>query len=225
MREARYGLSDLSDQTDRFRNNIWSKKHLTWNFHLADKETMKVTKAAFDLWTANLSLSFKGVSLNPDILISFREDLHTNIDKKNGEMCPSPLDGPSGVLAHASYPTGDKDYVTEVHVDRTESWHIYISKNPPRTYSLLYVITHEVGHTLGLHHSKYNGSIMFAKAPSEINFPIILSLDDILHIRYLCSTNYHSSTTTIPPITTTAVVTTTHQKTSITISALYETLM
>ncbi|XP_014486340.1 PREDICTED: matrilysin-like [Dinoponera quadriceps] len=211
MRESRCGLPDLLDQTDRSRNNIWPKKHLTWNFHLADNETMKVTQAAFDLWVANSSLYFKRVSLNPDILLSYREGLHTNIDKKITDMCPSPLDGPGDVVAHTSFPNGVEDYVTEVHVDRAELWHIHISRNPPRTHSLLYVIAHEIGHTLGLHHSEHQDSIMFATTPSEIKFPIRLSLDDILHIRYLYGSNYHGSITTTPP-TTTAVVTTTTTK-------------
>ncbi|XP_014473449.1 PREDICTED: matrilysin-like [Dinoponera quadriceps] len=152
---------------------------------------MKVTQAAFDLWAANPSLSFKRISLNPDILLSYREGLHMNIDKKITDMCPSPLDGPGGVLAHASFLNGDEDYVTEVHVDRAESWHVQISRNPPRTHSLLYVIAHEIGHTLGLHHSKHQDSIMFVIAPGEIKFPIRLSLNDILHIRYLYGANYH----------------------------------
>ncbi|XP_014470681.1 PREDICTED: uncharacterized protein LOC106742341, partial [Dinoponera quadriceps] len=63
-------------------------------------------------------------------------------------MCPNPLDGPGGVLAHTSFPNGDDDYVTEVNVDRAESWHVHISKNSLRTHSLLYVIAHEIGHTL-----------------------------------------------------------------------------
>ncbi|XP_014482175.1 PREDICTED: collagenase 3-like [Dinoponera quadriceps] len=211
MREPRCGLLDLSDQTDRSRNNIWPKKHLTWDFHFADEETMKVMQAAFDLWAPNSSLSFKRISLNPDILLSYREGFHINIDKKITDMCPSPLDEPGGVLAHASFPNGDEDYVKEVHVDRAELWHVHISRNPPRTHSLLYVITHEIGHTLGLHHSEHQDSIMFVMAPGEIKFPIRLSLDDILHIQYPYGANYHDSTITTPP-TTTAVVTTTTTK-------------
>ncbi|XP_014487485.1 PREDICTED: interstitial collagenase-like [Dinoponera quadriceps] len=165
MREPRCGLPDLSDQTDRSRNNIWPKKHLTWNFRLADEETMIVTQAAFNLWAGNSSISFKRVSQNPNRLLSYREGLHMNIDKRSTNMCPSPLDGPGGVLAPASFSNGDKDCVTEVHVDRTESWHVHISRNPPRMHNLLYVIAHEIGHTLGLHHSENQDSIMFAMAP------------------------------------------------------------
>ncbi|XP_014483417.1 PREDICTED: stromelysin-3-like [Dinoponera quadriceps] len=134
-------------------------------------------------------------------------------------MCPSPLDGPGGVLAHASFPNGDKDYVTEVHVDRAESWHIHISRNPLLTQKLLYVIAHEIGHTIGLHYCKHKDSMMFAMAPSKTKFPFTLSLNDMLHIRYLYGANYYGSTTTIPPITTTtAVVITTKTTTTITTS-------
>ncbi|XP_014485936.1 PREDICTED: stromelysin-3-like [Dinoponera quadriceps] len=116
-------------------------------------------------------------------------------------MCPCSIDGPGGVLAHASFPNGDEGYVTEVHVDRAESWHIHISRNPPRTHSLLYVIAHEIGHTLGLHHSEHKDSIVFAMAPSKTKFPITLNFDDIFHIRYPYGANYHGSTTKyhLPP--------------------------
>jgi len=126
------------------------------------------------MWAANSSLTFVRKTLNPDILISFREGTHVNVNKRNGEICSAILDGPGGTLAHAFYSTGNGNDVTEVHVDRTEPWHILVNRlviYPADKMNLLQTFVHEISYTLGLPHSEHEASIMFAYAPSD-HFPV-----------------------------------------------------
>jgi len=157
-------------------------------------------------------------TLNPDILISFREGTHVNVNKRNGEMCSAALDSPGGTLAHAFYPTGNGNDVTEVHVDKSEPWHIPINKNPADKMYLLQTLVYEVGHTLGLSHSEHEDSIMFAYSimyASSNPFPVKLSLEDILNIQrlYGIKNTVEPKTTSNTLITTTTTATTTNAAT------------
>ncbi|XP_018377812.1 PREDICTED: stromelysin-3-like [Trachymyrmex cornetzi] len=99
----------------------WAKTHLTWNFQLADPQTLQTTEFAFSLWAANSSLSFERKTINPDILISYRSGTYTYADRRrNEEICTSSLDGPGGVLAHAFYPPTVNNYSSEIHIDSAE---------------------------------------------------------------------------------------------------------
>ena len=89
------------------------------------------------------------------------------------------FDGAGRVLAHAFYPnaalTGD------IHFDDDESWTTSsVSSNGDK--QLLPVAVHEIGHSLGLMHSKVSGSIMDAFYSSQNN-KVILSDDDVKGIQ------------------------------------------
>ncbi|XP_018377383.1 PREDICTED: neutrophil collagenase-like, partial [Trachymyrmex cornetzi] len=123
MRKPRCGLPDIYECNIGRRK--WAKTHLTWNFQLADPQTLQTTEFAFSLWAANSSLSFERKTVNPDILIYYRSGTHTYTDRRrNEEICVSSLDGPGGVLAHAFYPPTVDNYSTEIHIDSAEPWHI-----------------------------------------------------------------------------------------------------
>ncbi|KYM95857.1 Uncharacterized protein K02A2.6 [Cyphomyrmex costatus] len=141
----------------------WKKTHLTWNFHLADANTLKLATYAFSIWAANTSLTFERKTLNPDILISYRGGIHTYIDNKRKETIYSGLfDGPGGVLAHAFPPMNDPMQSTEIHVDVAEPWHIQLNESMSENkLHLLYTLTHEIGHSLGLSHNYRADSLMF----------------------------------------------------------------
>ncbi|KYM93804.1 Matrix metalloproteinase-19 [Cyphomyrmex costatus] len=47
MRQPRCGLPDMSHQEQNSVVAKWRKTHLTWNFHLADADTLKTTAHAF----------------------------------------------------------------------------------------------------------------------------------------------------------------------------------
>ncbi|KAL6258272.1 hypothetical protein P5V15_010210 [Pogonomyrmex californicus] len=122
------------------------------------------------MWAANSSLTFDHDSMNPDIVLSFREGFHTFVDPRH-RICPSLLDGPGNVLAHAFLPSSE---VSEVHVNNAEKWHIELIANPNDTVHLLHTLTYEIGHVLGLHYSPQKNSIMYAFIPSK-TFPVRLS--------------------------------------------------
>ncbi|KYN18243.1 Collagenase 3, partial [Trachymyrmex cornetzi] len=151
MRKPRCGLPDIYEYNIGRRK--WAKTHLTWNFQLADSQTLQTTEFAFSLWAANSSLSFERKTVNPDILISYRSGTHTYADRRrNEEICTSSLDGPGGVLAHAFYPPTVNNYSSEIHIDSAEPWHIYLtdkSASSNKDY-LLNTLIHEIGHSLGL---------------------------------------------------------------------------
>ncbi|KYN12688.1 Interstitial collagenase [Trachymyrmex cornetzi] len=148
MRKPRCGLSDIPHHEHDTGIHKWTKINLTWNFHLANANILKTTEFAFSLWAANSSLTFEREILNPDILISYRSGTHTYLDhKRNAEICPSSFDGRGGVLAHAFYPSRNPNYITEIHIDNAEAWHIYLhDKIPFNSERLLHTLTHEIGH-------------------------------------------------------------------------------
>ncbi|KAG5339761.1 MMP14 protein, partial [Acromyrmex heyeri] len=210
MRKPRCGLPDILQQN--IGRKKWVKTHLTWNFHLADVHTLKTTAFAFSLWAANSSLSFQRKTLNPDILISYRSGTHTYADRKrNEEICIFSFDGPGGVLTHAFYPSNVANYTAEIHIDSTESWHIYLTeKSASNKNYLLNTLTHEIGHALGLTHSSREYSIMFAFVTASNNNKIVkLNIEDILAIQQLYGIkNPKLTTTTQPPTSTTIKITT-----------------
>ncbi|XP_011632677.1 stromelysin-2-like [Pogonomyrmex barbatus] len=139
-----------------------------------------------------------------DIVISFRKGFHTFVDPRHqgNRICPSLLDGPGNVLAHAFLPLSK---VSEVHVDNAEKWHIELTTNPDNTIHLLHTLTHEIGHALRLHHSPLKNAIMYAFVPSK-TFPVRLSEADFLAIQNLYGLRNKSEIA--GPVTTTVATTT-----------------
>ncbi|XP_070155848.1 collagenase 3-like [Polyergus mexicanus] len=184
MRKPRCGLADIPDRAYSPIARKWPKMRLTWNFQVASKEISRTVEAAFALWAANSSLNFAHDPLRPDILISYRTGAHTYANRRNVGICPATFDGPGGALAF--FLSGATDFTSEIHVDNSEPWHVYLNKNPSNTHHLLQTLTHEIGHALGLQHSMRNDSIMFPYIPNIKNqFPVKLSIEDILAIQNL----------------------------------------
>ncbi|XP_071633319.1 collagenase 3-like [Temnothorax longispinosus] len=96
------------------------------------------------------------------------------LHSQGNELCAAPFDGFHKDVAHAFFPTGEPNYIWEVHVDKSETWHIQLNKNPPGRYNLLQTLTHEIGHALGLAHSPRKDSVMFAYVPVN-QFPVQLN--------------------------------------------------
>ena len=184
-----------------------------------------MTKAAFDLWAQYSSLAFTRNAQHSDIIISYRSRNHPNaLRGKHSKLCEYPFDGPGTELAHAFLPTGEYDFVSEVHVDEEKPWHTRLNANPPEKLSLLIALTHEIGHALGIPHNTNNQSIMFPFM-TEHSFPVKLNVEDIAAIQNLygvgefepdipsTSTTTKTTTTTIQPTRMTIPTTTTMQPT------------
>ncbi|EFN63414.1 Interstitial collagenase [Camponotus floridanus] len=65
MRRPQCGVADIHAYSPLTRK--WPKTHLTWNFRLASRDTLRM----FALWSKQSSLTFSHDPLRPDILISY----------------------------------------------------------------------------------------------------------------------------------------------------------
>lgn len=206
MRRPRCGVSD-NIHTFRLHINKWEKTHLKWYFSLARHEEKEVAKQAFSIWQNVTNLKFEYSATNPDIIISFAvgSRAHPQNSRCMKGSCNGvffEFDGNGGILAHAYSPFNDS--CREIHLDSSEKWYLGyddIPKVPTGEISLLYVLTHEIGHVLGLRHSDVQDSMMYPLYGTSR-----LTQDDILGVQSL----YGDKTTT----TTTATTTTTSSMSS-----------
>ncbi|HZG00015.1 MAG TPA: matrixin family metalloprotease, partial [Chitinophagales bacterium] len=84
------------------------------------------------------------------------------------------------VLAHAFYPPPcGGDHAGECHFDEAETWSL---NGNGSTIDIETVALHEIGHLLGLEHSRVSGSVMFPNYPGVLR---TLTQDDIDGIRML----------------------------------------
>jgi hypothetical protein len=154
----------------------WDKLDLTFAFVngtdrlTADREH-ELVRQAFGLWAAETPLTFEQVDSisQADIVIGWATG-----DHGVGE----PFDGPGDVLAHASYPNPYTGRQVFLFFDDDERWVDSATQN----VDLLTVAAHEIGHTLGLGHSRDRNSIMFAsyRGPHRE-----LGQDDVEGIQFL----------------------------------------
>jgi len=127
-------------------------------------------------WTVFIPLKIKKRECDedPEIMIKFVRGMH-------GDRFV--FDGAGGVLAHAFFPSRRPNrphpLTGDVHMDIEEKW---VNKGRGKGTCFPYVFTHELGHSLGLTHSKDKNSLMW---PFYIpcNEAIELQLDDIKGIQ------------------------------------------
>jgi len=184
MNQPRCGLPDQTGLADfATSGRRWATTDLRYAFQnftpdVADASIVVAIEQAFALWAAYTPLRFSRVSLTagPEIIIQFVAGDHAD---------GSPFDGPSGVLAHAFYPSVPPAPPTPImgdaHFDEAETWTVAV---PPGagTIDLVTVAAHEFGHSLGLGHSAVNSALM---APFYGGPHRFLDADDIAGITSL----------------------------------------
>nr|CAD2188878.1 unnamed protein product [Meloidogyne enterolobii] len=157
MAKKRCGMQDVEMITNnrgasQFK---WDKSLIKYSIHnfspdLSSSRQRDAIRRAFQTWSAVIPIRFEETSGTADINIIFASGSHGD---------PWPFDGRGGVLAHATMPKDGK-----LHFDESENWALGpedANKIGTSRYTDLYPVTvHEIGHTLGLSHSKVEDAIM-----------------------------------------------------------------
>merc|ERR1719184_4069 len=167
------------------QGSVWEKRTLSYRVTRYSRK-MSATlvnadvRKAFKYWSDVTNLKFfskeKG---DVDIEIGFFTFNHGDGD---------PFDGVGGTLAHAYFPR----YGGVVHMDDSEVW----TENSNKGTNFLQTLTHEIGHSLGLSHSRVSAAVM---APFYRGWDPAFKLhsDDIRGIQSLYG---KPPVTTSPPI-------------------------
>lgn len=224
MKQRRCGVRD-NLQDFAITPYKWNKTVITWDFRQANSIQRFIANSAFSLWSKHSNLTFRRAFVNPDILISFQRGRHTFGNRTRGS-CSFNLDGQGGHLAHAYFPKKSNEQV-EIHLDGEEKWWYTKKRNDSET-SLLQVLTHEIGHSLGLSHTNVYPAIMYPFYFESDDGNLDLYEDDINGIQFLYGENKKQVTlTSTAPTTSTAVSTVTmaqHPSTSAMIPRKNETI-
>ncbi|XP_066305400.1 matrix metalloproteinase-17-like [Branchiostoma lanceolatum] len=136
--------------------NKWKKKHLYYRIensphnNEAEKYRVQNTVArAIKLWSDASPLTFYEAKdgQKADFLVKFIKGDHND---------GYPFDGEGGIYAHAFFPQDG-----DVHFDNDEVWALKQENSPKK--DLFIIAAHELGHSLGLGHSKVDGAVMRPK--------------------------------------------------------------
>ncbi|XP_070761390.1 transforming growth factor beta regulator 1 isoform X1 [Enoplosus armatus] len=175
MREPRCGVPDVENFSFYPEKPKWKNHTITYTIakytpDMKREDVEKSFRSALKMWSDAAPLSFIKVNHGKaDIVFSFARRTH-------GDFFP--FDGPRGVLAHAFQPGGGMG--GDVHFDEDETWTV-----GRQGYSLFAVAAHELGHSLGLTHSKDPSAIMYPNYRSHSTTQYSLSKDDVLGIQTL----------------------------------------
>jgi len=165
-RQKRYAL-----EGSRWRVNEITYRISKYSDQLPKKTVDNIIKKAFNTWAEVTNLKFvEKKSGKVHIDIRFEKGDHGD---------DAAFDGPGGFRAHAFFP----GYGGDAHFDDDEKWTLEqtSSKDGSR---LLLVATHELGHSLGLGHSKNKNALM-AASHEEWQGKVKLNDDDIQAIQAL----------------------------------------
>ncbi|KAI4878562.1 hypothetical protein NFI96_016747 [Prochilodus magdalenae] len=157
MKQARCGVPDVENYSLYPGRPKWKNRTVTYRIakYTADltREEVETTfYLAFKLWSDVIPMKFVRVNQGEaDIMITFTRKAH-------GDFFP--FDGPRGVLAHAFEP--GEGVGGDMHFDDDELWTVG-HRQSAVGYDLFTVAAHELGHSLGLSHSKDPSALMYPK--------------------------------------------------------------
>ncbi|RXN07617.1 matrix metallo ase-20-like protein [Labeo rohita] len=144
---------------------------------LSREEVENSLRLALKIWSDATALKFVQVNHGmADITFSFSS-------KDHGDFFP--FDGPGGVLAHAFEP--GEGIGGDVHFDDDETWTVGSGR---QGFNLFTVAAHELGHSLGLSHSRDPTALMYPKYKFINSATYKLPRDDTLGIQALYGPKY-----------------------------------
>lgn len=180
---ADFGPADNARRKRRYalQGSFWRKRELTFRIEnytpdLPKEAVDRTFEIALNMWSSASGLTFKredNLSLEPDIKVKFVTGFHDDT---------RPADGPGGELAHAFFPGSENVGIDgDIHLDDDEFFTI---DGEQGGVDLLWVIVHELGHSLGLDHAYHPHSVMFAYYMGHVP-GLTLDSDDIAGIQKL----------------------------------------
>jgi predicted Zn-dependent protease len=202
MQEPRCGCPDILDDEKKehaeylqMRELVeekrakWSKSALTYAIDgyvtgLSRQLQAEMIKKAFESWTNHIDLEIHRCSI--------RKVKEADIVIGNGRGKQHGFDGQGGTLAWAYLPRKNKQL--RMRFDLAETW----VKHPfERGIHLQSVAAHEIGHLLGLKHSRHKGALMAPYYNPFVGKPQVK--DDISRIQSLYGASGLPESLTSPP--------------------------
>jgi len=203
MNEERCGMADFNVEVNRrtrryvHQGTNWKtlfrtkgKMELRWTLLNTDSgrtvtyaQALEAMRIAFFFWNEKTDIDFIEIPKDKigthgypekkdiELLCSFERSTHGD---------PYPFDGPGRTLAHAFYPLTNAGLSGDVHFDDDEEYTYKSAKGK----NLLWVATHEIGHSLGLAHSSNRDAVMYPWY-TAYNPDMKLLDDDVLGIQTL----------------------------------------
>ncbi|KAH9499345.1 hypothetical protein Btru_003829, partial [Bulinus truncatus] len=171
MKKPRCGVPDVlvSSKSIRRKRNAqkktqekpkkeykWTTKTVSWkstrySSKLPVEVQNSVLSEAFRRWSQPSEIRVTKTSSSPDIELIF-------VSRNHGDGDYNAFDGKGLLMAHAFLP-GNQTLSGDIHFDADELWTHGVNKSESR--DLMMIAMHEVGHALGLPHSKSRKDIMF----------------------------------------------------------------